>query len=198
MKTEHKIQFIFALVLVLIGAGSVHAALHRDFPGPSQALLVYPKPLIVPVAGVKSASLVDSWGAKRTGHKHEGIDIMVPIGTPVEAAAPGRIAKFYQSKLGGTTIYQTNTDGTLVFYYAHLMRRAPGLKEGDAVEQGQLIGYVGQSGNASTPHLHFEIHRAGDARQWWRGQAFNPYPSLRAGRIDASPPVVTSLAAPAR
>jgi murein DD-endopeptidase MepM/ murein hydrolase activator NlpD len=99
----------------------------------------------------------------------------------VLAAADGRIVRFWTSELGGVSIYQSDAGGRLIYYYAHLSARADWLKEGDRVRRGDVIGYVGATGNATTPHLHFEIQRVADARRWWEGRAINPYPHLRAG-----------------
>ena len=140
--------------------------------------------LVVPVAGVSKSKLVDTWGAPRDGGRsHRGIDIMASKGTPVRATADGTIIKLFESDLGGTTIYQADAEGRLIFYYAHLDRYAKNLKEGNSVSQGETIGYVGKSGNAPMPHLHFEIQSQNNAKQWWAGKAFNPYPGLKAGRI---------------
>lgn len=139
--------------------------------------------LIIPVANVARGALTDTWGAARAeGRAHEGIDIMAPMGTPVRAAADGRIVKFFDSVRGGVTIYQFDTSERFVYYYAHLSRRAPGLAEGDVVEQGDVIAYVGMSGNAPVPHLHFEIQRLTPDRHWWEADSMNPYPLLVAGR----------------
>ena len=72
----------------------------------------------------------------------------------------------------------------LIFYYAHLNRYAAGLTPGTEVVQGQTIGYVGQTGNAPVPHLHFEIQAQTAGRKWWRGIAMNPYPVLKAGTLE--------------
>jgi murein DD-endopeptidase MepM/ murein hydrolase activator NlpD len=141
--------------------------------------------LIIPIDGIAPGDLVDSFGAAREGGRaHEGIDIMAPAGTPVRAAATGTILKLFTSNLGGVTLYQADASGALVLYYAHLMSYAPGVREGRRVRQGEVIGYVGQSGNATVPHLHFEVHAAAAERQWWRGRALNPYLALKAGRVD--------------
>lgn len=138
--------------------------------------------LIVPVANVSAGALTDTWGATRAeGRTHEGIDIMAPLGAPVRAAADGRVVKFFDSVRGGVTIYQFDTSERFVYYYAHLNRRAPGLAEGDVVRQGDVIAYVGMSGNAPVPHLHFEIQRLTPERHWWEADSMNPYPLLRAG-----------------
>jgi len=139
--------------------------------------------LIVPVLGLTRADLSDNWGAARSeGRTHQGIDIMAPHGAPVLAAADGEIVRFWNSELGGTSIYQADTSGQLIYYYAHLSSRAEHLSEGDRVRQGEIIGYVGATGNATTPHLHFEIHRTSGARRWWGGRAVNPYPYLTSGQ----------------
>jgi peptidoglycan LD-endopeptidase LytH len=138
--------------------------------------------LIVPVRGVLRRDLADTWAdARSDGRAHEGIDIMAPSGTPVLAVADGRIAKFFESVRGGVTIYQFDRTERFVFYYAHLNARAAGLAEGDPVRQGEVIGYVGMSGNAPVPHLHFEIQRLGAERRWWVADSMNPYPFLRTG-----------------
>jgi murein DD-endopeptidase MepM/ murein hydrolase activator NlpD len=105
-----------------------------------------------------------------------------PMGAPVRAAADGRIVKFFDSERGGLTIYQFDTSERFVYYYAHLGRRAPSLAEGDVVHQGDVIAYVGMSGNAPVPHLHFEIQRLTSQRHWWEADSINPYPLLRDGR----------------
>jgi murein DD-endopeptidase MepM/ murein hydrolase activator NlpD len=139
--------------------------------------------LIIPVAGVSRSQLTDTWGQARSqGRVHQGIDIMAAQSTPVIAAADGRIAKFFDSARGGITIYEFDTSVRFVYYYAHLSGRAPGLAEGDAVRQGEVIGFVGMTGNAPVPHLHFEVEQLGAQKHWWQGEAMNPYPLLMAGR----------------
>lgn len=139
--------------------------------------------LIIPVSGVQRRQLSDTWGqARAEGRTHEGIDILAAQGTPVLAAADGRIVKFFDSVRGGVTIYQFDRNERFVYYYAHLSSRAVGLAEGDQVRQGQVIAYVGMTGNAPVPHLHFEIERLGPERHWWRAEAMNPFPLLMSGR----------------
>jgi len=139
--------------------------------------------LIVPVQGVTRRDLIDTWGETRSeGRIHEGIDIMAPEGARVRAAADGRIVKFFDSVRGGLTIYQFDPSERFVYYYAHLRARANGLAEGDVVRQGDVIGYVGQTGNAPVPHLHFEIQLLGPERRWWEARSMNPYPYLISGR----------------
>lgn len=137
--------------------------------------------LDMPVEGVQRNALVPSFHDARTGHVHEALDILAPRNTPVVAVEDGRIAKLFLSKAGGNTIYQFDPSGAYCYYYAHLERYADGLHEGDEVHRGQVIGYVGTSGNApkNTPHLHFAIFRLTPEHHWWQGTAIDPYPLLR-------------------
>jgi murein DD-endopeptidase MepM/ murein hydrolase activator NlpD len=138
--------------------------------------------LIVPVVGVRPDQLLDTFTAARSeGRSHDAIDIPAPAGTPVVAAADGEIIKLFQSERGGTTIYQLSPDKKLVFYYAHLQRYADGLAAGKFVKQGEVIGYVGDTGNAGAGnfHLHFSISVVADPRRYWEGTNINPYPLLR-------------------
>lgn len=164
-------------------------------PGPSTAApLPAPTPppgdlaqrdLLVPVQGVPRAKLQDTFDdARSQGRVHNAIDIMSPRDTPVIAAEAGRIVKLFTSNLGGLTIYQFDPTETYCYYYAHLDHYAPGLKEGDPVAKGQVIAYVGSTGDASpdAPHLHFEITRLHPDKHWWQGDPINPYPVLREGR----------------
>jgi murein DD-endopeptidase MepM/ murein hydrolase activator NlpD len=136
--------------------------------------------LAIPVEGVKLEDLHDTYGDPRTGHAHEAIDIMAPLGTPVLAAGDGRIAKLFKSVPGGLTIYQFDASETYTYYYAHLDHYADGMVEGREVKRGEVIGYVGSTGNAiaSAPHLHFAMFRLGPDKRWWQGEAINPYPLL--------------------
>jgi murein DD-endopeptidase MepM/ murein hydrolase activator NlpD len=152
----------------------------RD-PGDTEgARLLAQKRLQIPVLGASPTSLSDQYAQGRTGHMHEAIDILAPAGTPVVAVDDGRIAKLFTSKPGGLTIYQFDPDTHLAYYYAHLQGYAPGLQEGMEVKRGDLIGYVGSTGNADakTPHLHFTVFRLGTPPKWWEGEAVNPYPAL--------------------
>ena len=102
-------------------------------------------------------------------------------GTPVRAVEDGRIARLFNSKAGGITIYQFDPSEQYCYYYAHLDRYAEGLRENDRVSRGQVIGYVGTTGNApkDTPHLHFAIFRLNSEKRWWEGTPLDPYPILR-------------------
>ncbi len=138
--------------------------------------------LAIPVAGIKPQQLFDSWGDSRGGgsRRHNAIDIMAPRGTPVVAAAPGRVEKLFDSRNGGRTIYVRSEDGRTVHYYAHLDQYRAGLREGQRVRAGDVIGRVGSTGSASPegPHLHFEVKRMGPGERWHQGEEVNPYPLL--------------------
>ena len=136
----------------------------------------------IPVEGVKAEQLVDSFNDRRSGTRaHEAIDILAPRNTPVKAVEDGTIARLFESKAGGTTIYQFDPTEQFCYYYAHLERYADGLHEGDKVKKGQVIGYVGTSGNApkNTPHLHFAVFKLTSAKHWWEGTPIDPYDILR-------------------
>jgi murein DD-endopeptidase MepM/ murein hydrolase activator NlpD len=138
--------------------------------------------LAIPVAGIEKKSLVNTWGDSRVGHLHSAIDIMAARGTPVVSAAAGSVIKLFTSRAGGLTVYVADPTKTWVYYYAHLDSYAPGLTVGMPIAQGDILGYVGTTGNASpnAPHLHFEIERLPPTGEWWRGEPVNPYPILMA------------------
>jgi murein DD-endopeptidase MepM/ murein hydrolase activator NlpD len=136
--------------------------------------------LLIPVQGVDRAALRDNFDEGRGGRRHDALDIMAARGTPVHAVDSGRVAKLFDSKAGGLTVYQFDRDEKYAYYYAHLDHYAEGLKEGALLARGDLVGYVGTTGNAppNAPHLHFTIFRLGADRKWWKGTAVNPYPFL--------------------
>ncbi len=136
--------------------------------------------MIPPISGLSVANLQDTFEEIHNGHRHEAIDIMEPRGTPVHAVVSGNIRKLFLSKPGGNTIYQFDEMGVYCYYYAHLDGYAKGLREGMRVDRGDIIGFVGSTGDADAraPHLHFEIHELGPDRLWWKGKAVNPYPRL--------------------
>jgi murein DD-endopeptidase MepM/ murein hydrolase activator NlpD len=151
--------------------------------GKAAPVEIGPTGLAIPVAGLKAADLIDTYKQARAGgaRVHDAIDIMAPHGTPVVAAAPGKLEKLFFSKGGGgISAYVRSPDSRYVFYYAHLQEYAPGLKEGQPIKQGDPIGTVGSSGNANPagPHLHFAIHRMQPGEKWYQGSAVNPYPLL--------------------
>ncbi|MGZ3184642.1 MAG: M23 family metallopeptidase [Telluria sp.] len=138
--------------------------------------------LMIPVEGINATQLTDSFNQPRDGQRqHEAIDIMAPRGTKVFAAADGKVAKLFNSKPGGLTVYEFDPTGTYSYYYAHLDRYADGLKEGQEVKRGDLLGYVGSTGDADpkAPHLHFAVFQLTPEKQWWKGTAVDPYPMLR-------------------
>lgn len=138
--------------------------------------------LIIPVAGLRPEQLLDTFtDARSEGRTHDAIDIPAPAGTPVLAATDGEVVKLFQSERGGTTIYQLTTDRKLVLYYAHLQRYADGLAEGSFVRQGDVIAFVGDSGNAGAGnyHLHFSMAILTDPNRYWEGTNINPFPLLR-------------------
>ena len=130
-------------------------------------------PLMVPVEGVAPGGVSDSFNEPRSdGRTHRASDILVPIGTRVVAAEAGTIMRLSQNALGGTTIYMTDDSGRFIFYYAHLEKYADGLAAQEHVLQGDLLGYVGMTGNAPVPHLHFQAMRRDPGRRdYWNSPA---------------------------
>ena len=137
--------------------------------------------LAIPVEGITAEQLVRSFDDARGDRKHQALDILAPKGTPVLAVEHGRIARLFNSKAGGITIYQFDPSERFCYYYAHLDRYADGLRENDTVRKGQVIGYVGVTGNApkNTPHLHFAVFRLNAEKRWWEGTPIDPYDILR-------------------
>ena len=107
--------------------------------------------------------------------------MLAPRNTPVLAVEDGKIARLFLSAAGGITIYQFDPTSTYCYYYAHLERYANGLEEGDTVKRGEVLGYVGTTGNAprDTPHLHFAIFKLGEEKKWWQGTPIDPYSVLK-------------------
>lgn len=133
-----------------------------------------------PIRGLVLANLRDMFTEVHNGHPHEAIDILEPRGTAVRAVVSGTVRKLFLSKPGGNTIYQFDDNGVYCYYYAHLDGYAEGLREGMQVQPGQVIGFVGSTGNADprSPHLHFAIFELGPEKQWWKGKAVDPYAGL--------------------
>ncbi|URD61471.1 M23 family metallopeptidase [Sphingomonas sp. KRR8] len=151
-----------------------------DRPGD---ITISPTGLALPVAGVKTSELVDTYAASRGGGSrvHNAIDIMAPEGRPVIAAAPGTVEKLFNSiGKGGLTVYVRSDDGRWMYYYAHLSAYDANLKEGMKIRRGDPIGLVGHTGDASAdgPHLHLAINRMAPGERWWQGEPINPYPLL--------------------
>ena len=152
-------------------------------PPPVQSVVdTSPPPIVLPIENLKRSDIQDTFDQARGGgaRKHEATDILAPRGTPVVAVRPGVIQKLFVSQPGGNTIYLFDETHPFCYYYAHLDRYAEGLKEGMKVRPGQVIGYVGTSGNAppDTPHLHFGVFALGPEKKWWEGTPLNPYPLL--------------------
>ena len=137
--------------------------------------------LSMPIASATAETLEDTFTRPRPGRKmHEAIDIPAPRGTPIHALGDGVIEKLTASARGGITIYQFDTEGIYCYSYAHLDRYANHLREGVSVKHGDVIGYVGTTGDAPAdgPHLHLAIMRLRDDQHYWEGAPVNPYPLL--------------------
>lgn len=143
------------------------------------AILLGPR-LAMPIAGVDASTLKSNFAEARGTHRHEALDIMAPRGTPVVAVAEGTVAKLFTSKPGGLTVYQFDNSQTWCYYYAHLDGYAPGLIQGTLLRTGDVLGYVGSTGDASStaPHLHFAVFQLGPDKKWWEGTAVDPLPLL--------------------
>ena len=139
--------------------------------------------ITMPLAGIDPAKLHDSFNDLRGGgvRRHEALDIMAPRRTPILAAAAGRVLKLFTSKAGGLMVYATDSSERFILMYAHLDAYADGLRPDQPLQRGQLIGYVGSTGNASpnAPHLHFALARTDNASEWWKGTPIDPLPILQ-------------------
>jgi len=148
--------------LSLLGTLLVLALLSSSFvekPRVKSSMRTLSKSLAFPVAGIKS-NIGSLWGARRDGgrRKHQGIDIFARKGTPVVAICDGVITLKDHTPIGGKTLWLDSEDHTWTAYYAHLDKQY--VKEGQFVRKGQVIGTVGNTGNARTTpsHLHFGIY----------------------------------------
>ncbi len=186
-------RFGWVVLALFVLAALAFASMIRFRDGAPQPPTSPPAPptmgdLVIPVVGVRAHQLADTWGDSRGdgSRVHNAIDILMPRGTLVVAAAPGRVEKLFDSEAGGRTIYVRSPDRRTVYYYAHLNAYRAGLAEGQQVRAGEVIGTVGSTGNASPdgPHLHFEIKRMAAGQRWWQGREVNPYPLL-AGKASA-------------
>jgi murein DD-endopeptidase MepM/ murein hydrolase activator NlpD len=133
--------------------------------------------LVVPVHGIAPSELLDTYAAPRGSRIHEAIDILAPRGTPVVSATHGRLLKLFNSQRGGLMVYATDASERFILLYGHLDRYAAGLSDGMRLARGQVIGYVGTTGNApvGTPHLHFGVLRGRPHKSWSRGKPVNPF-----------------------
>jgi peptidoglycan LD-endopeptidase LytH len=172
------------LLLSLLLSGSALTTLPGPGPAPAAAagtqaeLQWLAAQLTIPVAGVRAAELRDDFNEMRGTRRHEALDIPAARGTPVVAAAAGRVLQISSSATGGRMVFAVDASERFLFLYAHLDGYAEGLTAGMPLRRGQLLGYVGTSGNApaGTPHLHFAIKRAGADLRWSRGTAVDPRP----------------------
>ena len=133
--------------------------------------------LRLPIDSIDVSRLKGMFAESRDGRAHEAVDILAPRNTPIHAVEDGTIAKLFFSKAGGTTVYEFDPGQRFVYYYAHLERYADGLREGQRIARGDVLGYVGTSGNAppGTPHLHFAVFALTADRRWWQGQPIDPF-----------------------
>jgi len=162
-------------VLGIIYADQVDSQIPDDFG------ILASRDLGLPLANLKRTDIRDTFNEIRPdGSRHEATDLMAPRGTPILAIGEGTVTKLFFSRFGGITVYEFDPQQIYCYYYAHLDGYAPGTREGMAVHKGDVLGYVGFTGNASpdAPHLHLAIFRLGPLKQWWVGTAINPYPLL--------------------
>jgi peptidoglycan LD-endopeptidase LytH len=167
-------DFVFALLCACACLTGLAAAI--ETPAPS----IDAPSIEAPLDSLKRSELYDSFNDIHNGHRHEAIDIMRPRGTPILAVADGVIRKLFLSRQGGLTIYEFDSSETYCYYYAHLDGYADDLHEGMPVVRGDVIGYVGTSGDAepTAPQLHFAISLLGADKSWWKGAPIDPYPIL--------------------
>jgi murein DD-endopeptidase MepM/ murein hydrolase activator NlpD len=172
----------FRLLLGGIAVALLLTQVRAEKPVPRVAVIapVATDAIVIPVAGVAKAALRDDFDNIHSGHPHHAIDILAPRGTPVLAAVDGTIRKLFDSRAGGLTIYEFDLATERSYYYAHLDSYADNVVEGMRVRQGDVIGYVGTTGNApaNTPHLHFAITILPPDKAWSKGDAIDPYPIL--------------------
>ena len=165
-----------ALAIVALSCAAIWAAFPvLRHPVIFARLLTSPPPSVlwIPVMNVTKTQIANSWGAPRSGgRRHQGVDIFAPRGTPVLSATEGIVFRVGTNELGGLVINILGP-GRQVHYYAHLDRFG-GFETGDVVGPGNIIGYVGNTGNArdTPPHLHYGVYDP------VRG-AINPWPLLR-------------------
>ena len=177
--------------LFLMAACAGHPAAPASAPAPapvtrgvassSQSVYLMSRELMVPVSGVAPSQVPDTYTSPRSGgREHRALDILAPRGTPVLAADYGRVLRLRTNPAGGITIYEIDAGNRYVYYYAHLDHYASALTEGKNVAKGEIIGYVGTTGNApaNVPHLHFQLMKRPDAARWWDGEPIDPKPFL--------------------
>ena len=154
-------------------------ALARSGGHPRSAGAVAPLALLFPIHGLSPKDVGEGFGALRAlgSRRHQAVDIAAPRGTPVVAATSGRVALLSNHPSAGLTVEQEDDSGRFCLVYAHLDGFAPGLREGSSVVRGQVLGYVGSTGNATAvaPHLHFAVHR-NEEGACWSGTPLDPEP----------------------
>lgn len=153
----------------------------RSPPALNEPVNLDAEAVIIPVAGARREDLRPMFDELRGSRQHRAIDIGAPRGTPVLAAIDGTVGKLFLSRPGGITIYQYDPSRAWIYYYAHLDAYAPGLVEGQQLHRGDVIGYVGSTGNAppGAPHLHFSIEKLAEPGKWWKSEPVDPYPILK-------------------
>jgi len=131
----------------------------------------------LPIKNANVEKMKGSFYELRGAEMHEAVDILQPRNTPVLAVENGVVAKLFTSRFGGLTIYEFDPTKKYVYYYAHLQKYADDIHDGDVLKKGQVIGFVGTSGNAppNCPHLHFSIALLGKDAKWWQAAAVDPY-----------------------
>ncbi|HSG39406.1 MAG TPA: M23 family metallopeptidase [Thermoanaerobaculia bacterium] len=183
-------SFAVLALLVLVLSGCREASIRYNTRYMALLQQQMPKVLPIPVDGVEASRLRDTWGyARDGGRRHKGIDIAAPRYTPIRSATEGVIEFKGMRGLGGQIVNVIGPGG-YKHYYAHL-EDFGAQAIGDWVEAGEIIGYIGNSGNAaiSGPHLHYGIYRS-------NGQAVNPFTYLRKGKPFTAEPVMQTAAAP--
>ena len=171
----------FALAALLAGACATPPGTGSGLAPASEHEYLRARWLMVPVVGVRPRDVPDTFRAPRAGNRrHNATDIMAARGTAVVAADAGRVIKLARNEAGGITVYATDPHDRFIYYYAHLDRYHDGVVEGMKLAKGQVLGYVGTTGNApaNTPHLHFQAMRARDVRRWWEGEPLDIRPYL--------------------
>lgn len=148
-------------------------------PEPMRTTALRAPQLMVPVAGVSPDQVRDTFRSPRGGARiHGAVDIPAPRGTPVLSADDGRVLRLHRNRKGGLTLYATDTSEHFVYYYAHLQGYRRGLAKGARLVRGQVIGFVGTTGNAHRrePHLHFQVMVRPNGGRSWGGNAIDPRP----------------------
>jgi murein DD-endopeptidase MepM/ murein hydrolase activator NlpD len=164
-------RYVFQ-VAAAIGGGAARAAQAAPAPRRESFWIVH---AVFPIAGPHTYG--DGFGVQRSGHTHQGQDVMASCGTPLVAVDPGKVKFVGRQSLAGNYIVISDEDGTNDYVYMHLRDKAL-VSKGDTVTTGQTIGYVGRTGDATACHLHFELW---PAPGWYTGgQAVDPLPSLKA------------------